>query len=139
MLTFEVKAWPFVLGCTYVMSSCCFACCFGSFPLSSRLDILKLIKMNDSAVDAAIDKTHLRTTKRIVPHVKRQHLLSNRSRPSTRQDRRTHTVMIHSATTIQSSPIIATPFRWTFLSKATTVAPGKARHVTVQTHSPPTS
>ena len=29
--------------------------------------------MNDSAVDAAIDKTHLRTTKRIVPHVKRQH------------------------------------------------------------------
>ena len=29
--------------------------------------------MNDSAVDAAIDKTHLRTTKRIVPHVKRHH------------------------------------------------------------------
>ena len=29
--------------------------------------------MNDSAVDRAIDKTHLRTTKRIVPHVKRQH------------------------------------------------------------------
>ena len=29
--------------------------------------------MDDSAVDAAIDKTHLRTTKRIVPHVKRQH------------------------------------------------------------------
>ena len=29
--------------------------------------------MNDSAVDSAIDKTHLRTTRKITPHVKRKH------------------------------------------------------------------
>ena len=29
--------------------------------------------MNDSAVDSAIDKTHLRSTRKITPHVKRKH------------------------------------------------------------------
>lgn len=29
--------------------------------------------MNDSAVDVAIDKTHLRSTKKIIPHIRRQY------------------------------------------------------------------
>ena len=78
--------------------------------------------MNDSDVDRLIDKTHMRTTKRISQHIRHDHPevtdkqidKVNKARP--KDSYRHQTIIKYHVTTIQYLQIINMLFRWIYLN-----------------------